>query len=71
MSQDAKEVTADADAKWFSFRLDAKSFIVLEKKTAPEHLATLDCLDVPTAVDSVLRELEDAGEAPWFYCYTV
>ena len=32
------------------------------KKTAPDHLSSLECLDVPTTVDDFMREMEDAGE---------
>jgi hypothetical protein len=37
--------------------------VILEKKTISEHLSDLECLDTPTRVDAVLKELEDAGEA--------
>lgn len=39
------------------------SLVILEKKNIPEHLGDLECLDTPTTVDAILRELEDAGEA--------
>lgn len=61
-AKDAKEVAADADGRWFAFKLETTSKLVLEKKNIPDHLSSLDCLDVPTTVDNVIRELEDEGE---------
>eukprot|EP00435_Cladocopium_sp_Y103_P010918 s2091_g2.t2 len=59
---DAKEVTGEPDGRWFAFKLENTSKLVLEKKNIPDHLSSLECLDVPTTVDHVIRELEDEGE---------
>jgi hypothetical protein len=64
-TEDAREVASDAEARFFPFRLSLESLLVLEKRTIPEHLSTMDCLDTPTAVETVLRELEDMGEVAW------
>ena len=70
-AKDAKEVVADCEGRWFAFRLDAQSLLVIEKRTIPTHLADLECLDAPRSVDAIMRELEDSGEATNFNDYYV
>ena len=65
MAKEATEVTQQPEGRWWSFNLDMNSFLIMEKKAMPTHLASLECLDVPTKVDGILKELEDAGEAAW------
>ncbi|CAK9042284.1 Uncharacterized protein SCF082_LOCUS32839 [Durusdinium trenchii] len=59
---DASEVMEDSCGRWFSFCASAKTVILLEKKTLPNHLSSLPCVDAPTYLSTILRELEDAGE---------
>lgn len=40
-----------------------ESLLLVEKKGVGEHLARLDCLDFPTRLDEILKQLEDMGEA--------
>lgn len=54
----------DSAGRWFTFSLTSESVILLEKKGVPEHLAKLPCIDSPTLLPTILRELEDAGEVP-------
>ena len=54
---------AESEGRWFVFRLDGNSLLILERKSAGEHLKGLDCLETPSTVTSVLKELEDSGEA--------
>lgn len=35
---------------------------MMEKKGMPNHLQSLACVDNPTDVTTIIRELEDAGE---------
>lgn len=55
-------MASNPEGRWFGFRLDAASMLIVEKKSIPEHLSSLECLDVPASVDSIMRELEDSGE---------
>ena len=55
-------VAAEAEGRWFAFKLENTSKLVLEKKNIPDHLSSMECLDVPTSVDNIIRELEDEGE---------
>lgn len=63
-SKDAKEVLADPDGRWFNFQVTADDIFLLEKKDLPDHLSSLPCVEVCTTARGVMRELEDAGEAP-------
>ena len=68
--KEAKEVTADPEGRWFPFCLSSDSLLLLEKRSIPEHLSALECLDKATAVEAVMRELEDMGEATRL-CFSV
>lgn len=61
-SKDASEVMEDSQGRWFPFVVTSDSVLVLEKKSVPEHLQSLPCIDAPTPLGQVLRELEDGGE---------
>lgn len=61
-AQDAQETMEDSCGRWFSFVLEPDSLILLERKPLPDHLSGLPCVNTPTPVNRVLRELEDAGE---------
>ena len=61
-SKDASEVMEDPQGRWFPFVATSDSVLVLEKKSVPEHLQSLPCIDAPTPLGQVLRELEDGGE---------
>lgn len=39
------------------------SLLLVEKKGVTDHLSKLECLDTPTRLDEVLKQLEDLGEA--------
>ena len=53
---------ADPQGRWFSFAVIPETVILLEKRGVPEHIQNLPCIDSPTLLSTVLRELEDAGE---------
>lgn len=52
----------DPCGRWFSFTADPRTVMVLEKGKLAEHLAGLPCVESPTYLTTILRELEDAGE---------
>ena len=39
------------------------SYVILEKKGLPQHLAPMDCLDTAVTLQSLLMDMEDLGEA--------
>jgi len=59
---------ADGSGRWFSFAIQPDSCILLEKKHVPEHLSSLPCIDSPTVLKTLWRELQDAGEAIGPHC---
>ena len=52
----------DSNGRWFSFCIDHQTVMILEKKGLPSHLGSLPCVDSPTYLSAIIRELEDAGE---------
>lgn len=66
--KEANEVTADVEGRWFVFSLDLNSLVLMEKKSCPSHLQGLPCIDQPVPLSTVIRELEDAGEALTLTC---
>ena len=56
---------ADSCGRWFSFNVTLDTVMLLEKKGLANHLASLPCVDSPTPLSTIIRELEDAGEV-WF-----
>ena len=53
----------DPLGRWFSFCATPNMVVVLEKKGLPEHISGLPCVDTPSFLSTVLRELQDSGEA--------
>ena len=62
-SQEAKEVMSDSNGRWWSFHLSTDSLIIVEKKSVPERMQQLDCLEKAVHFDEVIKQLEDLGEA--------
>lgn len=56
------ETMEDPCGRWFSFRGDLDTVMVLEKKHLASHLQGLPCVESPTCLKTIIRELEDAGE---------
>lgn len=61
--KEAQELTQDAEGRWFSFSVTLSTVVVMERKGMATHLASLPCIETPSTLETVLRELEDAGEA--------
>lgn len=55
--------SADANGRWWAFNVTPETLVILEKKTCPQHLQNLGCLDTCTTLQQVLREIQDSGEA--------
>lgn len=53
----------DSTGRWFCFRAEPTTVLILEKAKLPDHLQGLPCVESPTRLTTLLRELEDAGEA--------
>lgn len=66
--KEADEVMEDSLGRWFAFSVTLDTVMILEKKNLASHLAGLPCVDSPTPLATILRELEDAGEA-WVQMY--
>lgn len=62
-AKEAQEVLSDPAGRWFLFKMELESTILLEKKDLGTHLQGLGCLNGPTSIADVIRQLEDAGEA--------
>ncbi|CAK9042507.1 unnamed protein product [Durusdinium trenchii] len=62
MNKEADEVMEDSLGRWFAFSVTLDTVMILEKKNLASHLAGLPCVDSPTPLATILRELEDAGE---------
>lgn len=52
----------DAEGRWLSFCVKKSDLMILERKSIPQHLSGLECLETPASFVSVLNDLEDAGE---------
>lgn len=52
----------DPEGRWMSFNISMMDYIILEKKGLPPHLASIENLDKPVALRSMLTDLEDQGE---------
>lgn len=64
-SKEADEVLANAEGRWFSFTVSAaETFFVLERKDLANHLAKLECVDTAVTLQSLICDLQDAGEVP-------
>ena len=62
-TKEATEISSDPEGRWFSFHIDVNAILLMEKKGMPNHLQSLPCVDSPTDLSTIIRELEDAGEA--------
>ena len=62
LPKDAVELMHEANGRWFSFDVGFETVMVLEKKGLADHLGSLSCVESPTFLTTILRELEDAGE---------
>ena len=69
--QEATEVMEDSCGRWFSFVAEPSTVMILEKKTVPDHLKGLPCIDSPVCLSSIIRELEDSGEVGSYSPYVV
>lgn len=38
------------------------SLVLVEKKSCADHMSKLECLDAPTRLDDLLKQMEDLGE---------
>ena len=62
--KEGAEVTSDSSfTRWFTFVVTDETFVILEKKGLPQHLAAMDSLDTPVTLQSLLMDMEDLGEA--------
>ena len=52
----------DVEGRWFSFNIQNTDFIILEKKSVPQHLTSIESLDTAVTLQSLLNDLQDAGE---------
>ena len=55
-------MTDEPEGKWIPFNITGSDFCLLEKKGLPQHLQSIENLDVPVTLKSLLNDLEDAGE---------
>lgn len=44
-----------------------ESLVLLEKKNLPEHLLSIENLETPVTLQSMIADLQDAGEVSWLY----
>lgn len=63
-SEEATEVLADAEGRWFSFSASNTTMLLLEKKGLPDHLQKMECVDTVISLQGLICELQDAGEVP-------
>lgn len=54
---------SDSNGRRWSFHLSTDSLIIVEKKSVPERMQQLDCLEKAVHFDEVIKQLEDLGEA--------
>ena len=62
-AKDAKDIMEDSTGRWFSFSVNLETVFLIEKKGVSDHIAGLPFVDSPTPLQTILREMEDAGEA--------
>lgn len=65
--KEAAEVMEEPEGRWWTFHIQPTDFVILEKKTVPPHLASMESLDTPVTVTSLLSDLQDAGEVTRLY----
>lgn len=61
-AQEASEVVSDAEGRWISFSANKETLMLLERKGLPEHLQKLECVDSVVFLQSLVCDLQDAGE---------
>lgn len=61
-SQEAQECLSDPEGRWMSFSIKNEDLVILEKKNLPGHIAKLDNLETPVTIQSLVCDLQDAGE---------
>lgn len=61
--KEADESTADPEGRWFSFNITSTDYLIMERKTLPQHLQALENCDVPVTLQSLINDMEDLGEA--------
>ena len=52
----------EAEGRWFPFNITNTDFIILEKKHVPQHLASIESLESAVTLQSLITDLQDAGE---------
>jgi len=62
LAKEAAEVLQDPEGRWFSFAASNSTFVILEKKSLPDHLKDMDSLETVVSLDSLLMDLQDLGE---------
>lgn len=70
-TKEGKEVMDNAEGQWWSFCVKPTDLVILERKSIPQHLASLESLDKPMSITSLLSDLEDAGEARVMFAVVV
>lgn len=65
-AKEADECLQDAEGRWLSFSLKNEDMVLLERKGLPGHLSKLENLDTAVTLQSLLVDLQDAGEVPLF-----
>jgi len=61
-AKEAAEVLANPEGRWMSFSINNEDKVILQKSGLPEHLSKLENLDVPVTLQSLILDLQDAGE---------
>ncbi|CAK9015311.1 unnamed protein product [Durusdinium trenchii] len=49
-------------SRWFSFNITSTDYLIMERKTLPQHLQALENCDVPVTLQSLINDMEDLGE---------
>ena len=62
LSEEAEECLQDSEGRWMSFSAKKDTLLILEKKGLPSHIK-LDNLEVAVTLQSLVCDLQDAGEA--------
>ncbi|CAK9080612.1 unnamed protein product, partial [Durusdinium trenchii] len=61
LEEDATDVQQNS-SRWFSFDVKKDDLIFLERKSVPESLRQMECVESVMSVQSILSDLEDQGE---------
>lgn len=60
--KEGKEVMDEPEGRWFPFSVTNTAFVILEKKHLPQHLTSIESLESPVTLQSLVNDLQDAGE---------